>query len=162
MLEIYLTHLGHDEARSMDFLSGVPAASIVSSGENRLSGFLVETVCSGRFRHIHIVTGWAELLSLLGVTESANSSMRLLREAGMKECEAAAFRGALPSELFPSLYYGKRFDILKKACLMAKRRFESMDCSTRIDCHLVASGIMQVVATSLCDSCIVPKTGRQR
>lgn len=162
MLEIYLTHLGRDEARSMDFLSGVSAGSIICSGESALPELLLEAVCSGRFRHIHLVTDWAELLSLLGVAESASAAIRLLRDSGMKEGEAAAFRGALPSDLFPSLYYGKRFDILKRVCLTAKRRFESMACSTRIDCHLVSPVIMQVVATSLCDSCIIPKPGKSR
>ena len=75
----------------------------------------------------------------------------LLRNTGISREELLPFRDSDISDLFPWLYYGKRFDILRKICVAAKtnaeRHIKNRD--TRVHCHLSSVDTNRIVASSL-------------
>jgi len=53
--------------------------------------------------------------------------------------------------LFPWLYYGKRFDVLRKICFAAKTNAERhvRNREMRVHCHLSSADTNRIVASSL-------------
>ncbi len=102
---------------------------------------------------LHLVVGWDSLLHLV----AGKASLRrpdiflVLKNAGVKPEEMQPFREAPAADLFPWLYYAKRFDVLRKICLSVKKkldmRFAARD--IRTVCHLVGDDGKTIVASSL-------------
>lgn len=103
---------------------------------------------------IHVVLNWLNILQIsLWKAEkpTVGELFTILRNAGIKSDELQPFKTGDASDLFPWLYYGKRFDILRKICHAAKKQMEShlKNHFTRVDCHLVADDTKRIVASSL-------------
>jgi len=103
---------------------------------------------------IHIAANWLNLLKVsLWQTEkpSINNVISLLKNIGIGDHELQPFRKSEIDDILPWLYYGKRFDMLRKICYTAKRQIEGhfKDHFIRVDCHLISEDAKRIVASSL-------------
>jgi hypothetical protein len=103
---------------------------------------------------LHIAVDWEHVLRVALWRSSVPpvfEVIHLLKRLGAAESELAPFRTSDINDLFPWLYYGKKFDILRKLCNAAKARAESGAGRThpQIICHLVAEDTLRIVASSL-------------
>ncbi len=103
---------------------------------------------------IHLTLTWENLLrlSLWKATKpTTGDALTLLRNAGITSQELQLLRTADINDIFPYLYYGKQFNILRKICHTAKREMENhlKDRPIRVDCHLIADDTKRIVASSL-------------
>ena len=75
----------------------------------------------------------------------------LLRRAGIKAEELVPFRESELGDIFPWLYYGRRFDVLRRICQAAKVNAERYlrNNNARVHCHLVVEDIPAIIASSL-------------
>ncbi len=108
---------------------------------------------SGDLNKLHIASNWADILKL--ATWRAKPAMAdvffLLTHLGIRPEELQPFRESGIEDLFPWLYYARRFDILRKVCLAAKTNAERhlTNRETRIYCHLTSAETNRIVASSL-------------
>ncbi|MBF0328907.1 MAG: hypothetical protein HQL10_07090 [Nitrospirae bacterium] len=107
-----------------------------------------------RLFKIHLSLAWENLLKISlwrEATPSASDSFVVLSKAGVGRQEFEPFKAASINDLFPWLYYAKRFDVLRKICHAAKKQTESRikNHPLRVDCHLVAEDANRIVASSL-------------
>jgi hypothetical protein len=103
---------------------------------------------------IHMALKWFNLLhvSLWQSKRPATGDVfMLLKNTGINSQELQPFKTAEINDIFPWLYYGKRFDILKRLCHKAKKQVEGhlKNHIIRVDCHLIAEDTKKVVASSL-------------
>jgi len=103
---------------------------------------------------MHVAADWENLLMIALWTPARPLSfdvMSLLRKSGAGEAELAPFRTSDINDLFPWLYYGKKFDILRKICNAAKTKAESRISGRHLQviCHLVSEETLRIVASSL-------------
>lgn len=117
---------------------------------------VVESCNSGltRTAKIHLVLNWQNLLqvSLWQPKKPATGDvLTLLKNAGISSKEIQPFKTSDINDMFPWLYYGKRFDILRKLCHKTKKQMEDRlkNHSIRVDCHLIAEDTKKIVASSL-------------
>jgi hypothetical protein len=116
---------------------------------------IINTYClSSPLRKIHLVMGWPNILqiSLLKASKpSVGDVFTLLRNEGIKSEELQAFKASDINDIFPWLYYGKRFDILRRLCHIAKRKVEDnfKKYSIAVECHIIAEDTKKIVASSL-------------
>jgi len=89
--------------------------------------------------------------SYSNILVTIEDAIYVLKSAGMSYSELSPFKDGLPEDIFPVLYYGKNFDMLRKVCNIAKRMAESRLKSkfSRIDCHLVSDESNRIIASSL-------------
>jgi hypothetical protein len=124
----------------------------VTAGANILDSILA--LADEGVDKIHIAADWMHLLMIALWTPSIPSGfevMGLLRKSGAGDAELAPFRNADINDLFPWLYYGSKFDILRKICNAAKTKAELRigRKHLHIICHLVADDKLRIVASSL-------------
>lgn len=102
---------------------------------------------------IHLVGSWAWILRFATGKNNVNRGevFFVLKSCGLTEDELRPFRDAQIEDIFHFLYYGKRFEILRKLCHKTKSRTEkSIDHEgVRIYCHIVSAISRQIVASSL-------------
>lgn len=102
---------------------------------------------------IHVVLNWANILKiLLWQSENPTGEMLLvLRNFGLKSEELNLFKNCDVGDIFFYLYYGKRFDVLRKVCHSAKRQIEKhlRNNFIKVDSHIVAEDTGRIVASSL-------------
>lgn len=103
---------------------------------------------------LHLALGWENLLrvSLWQTTmPGRGETFTLLRNAGITSQELQPFIASDINDIFPYLYYGKRFDVLKRICNEAKRQTENhlRGRSIRVICHLIADDTKMIIASSL-------------
>ena len=103
---------------------------------------------------IHIVLNWPNLLHVsLWQAERPiiGDVFTLLKNNGVGPDELQPFKASDINDIFPWLYYGKRFDVLRKICRVAKRRLESgfKNQTTLVDSHVIAEDTKKIVASSL-------------
>ncbi|MBF0506294.1 MAG: hypothetical protein HQL09_05610 [Nitrospirae bacterium] len=103
---------------------------------------------------IHIVLGWENILKVYvwkSTRPSAGDTFILLKNSGVSQQDLQPFKKADINDLFPWLYYGKQFSVLKKVCHAAKKQMENhlSDHKIRVDGHLVAEDSKRIVASSL-------------
>jgi len=110
-------------------------------------------VCPGK---IHIVLNWPNLLQISlwkAAKPLTGDVFTLLRNEGIGSQELQPFKNSDINDIFPWLYYGKRFDILKKVCHIAKRKIENNLKGNgqliRVTCHIIAEDTKKIVASSL-------------
>lgn len=102
---------------------------------------------------IHIVFNWSNIFKiLLWRFEYPSGDIFLaLRNFGLKSEELSLFKNCDIGDIFFYLYYGKRFEILRKVCHGAKRQIERhlRNNFVKVDAHLVAEDTGRIVASSL-------------
>lgn len=107
----------------------------------------------GDFRRLHVATGWPDILRLAvwKVDPGIGDLFVLLRSVGLREEELLPFRASATGDIFPWLYYGRRLDVLRKICCIAKTNVEShlKDRDTRVYTHLISQDLRGIVASSL-------------
>lgn len=124
--------------------------SYIITGNNLLSS--IEEF-SGDHSKLHVASSWTDILRLaLWMAEPAMGDVFiLLREIGLKPEELLPFRDADVEDIFPWLYYGRKFDILKKICHIAKVNSEKhiKNKDTRVHCHIISEDTKLIVASTL-------------
>jgi hypothetical protein len=103
---------------------------------------------------MHIAADWEHVLRVALWRSSIPpvfEVIHLLKRLGAAEPELAPFRTCDINDLFPWLYYGKKFDVLRKLCNAAKARAEAGAgrAHLQVICHLVAEDPLRIVASSL-------------
>ncbi len=102
---------------------------------------------------VHLSGSWTWILSFaVGKRELKRGDVfYLLKSCGVSEEELMPFREADVEDIFHFLYYGKRFEVLRKVCHRAKNMTEQMlgKQGVSIHCHIVSSITTQIVASSL-------------
>ncbi|MBI3592515.1 MAG: hypothetical protein HY099_03405 [Nitrospirae bacterium] len=103
---------------------------------------------------IHIALCWENLLKVSlwkAARPAIGDVFTLLRKAGIGSEELQPYKTADINDMFPWLYYGKRFEILRRVCHSAKKQMEGRlkNHSIRVDCHLIAEDTERIVASSL-------------
>lgn len=125
-------------------------SSYIITGEALMESIIAS---GGDVNRLHIASTWTIMLRLaIGKARPRMGDLfLLLRNAGIKAEELAPFRESELSDIFPWLYYGRRFDVLGRICRAAKANVERYlrDKNARVHCHLVAEDIPQIVASSL-------------
>jgi hypothetical protein len=100
---------------------------------------------------LHISAGWKTILKVALWTRgepAMGDVINLLKKAGATDHDLGPFRESAVEHMLPSLYYSRRFDILKKVCRAAKAAAESR-ISRKVYCHLVSEQDEKIVASSL-------------
>jgi len=103
---------------------------------------------------IHLVVSWINLVrfSLWQASKPTTGDVfTLLRNSGVSSGELQPLKSSDIDDIFPWLYYGKRFDVLRKICHMAKRKVESnfKKYTIAVECHVIAEDTKKIVASSL-------------
>lgn len=103
---------------------------------------------------VQMVLTWESLLKVLRWADTVPAPADLLIElgkAGIAPAELKHFANADAADLFPWLYYGKRFDVLRRLCHAAKRQAETRlkGYQARFLFHLVDGETGRLVASSL-------------
>lgn len=103
---------------------------------------------------VQMALTWESLLKVVRWTDAVPVTADIfieLGQAGLSSGELRQFRNADPADLFPWLYYGKRFEVFRKLCHAAKRQTETRlkDYQARFLCHLVDAATGRLVASSL-------------
>jgi len=103
---------------------------------------------------LHIATNWENLLRI-ALWSSGKPPLfdviSLLKKSGVAEAELQPFRKSEISDLLPSLYYGGKFDILRRVCYAARTKAEAKANrrGLHIYCHLVSDESRRIIASSL-------------
>ena len=102
---------------------------------------------------IHISSPWEDIVRLaVWKSEPAKGDVfLLLTNAGITVEELRPFRDSEISDIFPWLYYGRRLDVLRKICRVAKANAEKhvRNRETHVYCHLTSEVTKSIVASSL-------------
>ena len=106
------------------------------------------------YAKIHLVMGWPNILqiSLWKTAKPAVGDIfTLLRNEGISSEELKPFKASDINDIFPWLYYGKRFDILRRLCHIARRKVEDnfKKYSIAVECHIIAEDTKKIVASTL-------------
>ncbi|MGD0886311.1 MAG: hypothetical protein ABSA46_15830 [Thermodesulfovibrionales bacterium] len=104
-------------------------------------------------KRLHIAATWRDLISLSVWKRDpkAGDLFILLQSSGIRAEELLPFRDADIGDLFPWLYYGKRFEVLRKICRIAKASAEGHTSRNdiRVHCHLISEELQCIIASSL-------------
>jgi hypothetical protein len=120
-----------------------------------VSGSLLDTITAfnGDSDRLHISSDWSDAvrLAVWKTDPGIGDALFLLRNMGISSEELLPYRRAEVSDLFPWLYYGKRFDVLRKICFAAKTNAERhvRNREMRVHCHLSSADTNRIVASSL-------------
>lgn len=118
-----------------------------------VEGLPLETITSlnGSVERIHITGTWQYLLKLGLWSEKISPADMglLLKRLGMPEEELKPFLHAPLDDLFYTLYYGKRFEVLRRLCHHIRRSLQQRFGGLIVDCHMVVPDRPQIVASSL-------------
>jgi len=103
---------------------------------------------------IHMVLGWENILRVSSwklTRPDAGDAFILLKNSGVSAQELQPFKTSDITDIFPWLYYGKRFDVLRKICNAAKKQMEGRlkNHNIRVDGHLIADYTKKIVASTL-------------
>ncbi len=103
---------------------------------------------------LHISAGWEAMLEVALWTlhrPMMSDVIFLLKRAGVGDDETAPFKSAEVGDIFHWLYYGNRFDVLRRICNTAKTRIDSKLERKKllVYCHLSMEGSERIVASNL-------------
>lgn len=111
------------------------------------------SAAQGYLGRLHIASTWTDILKLaLWKKDPAiGDVLVLLRNAGISPDELLPFRDADIRDIFPWLYYGRRFNVLRKICHIAKVNSEKhiSNRDVRVHCHIVSEDVKLIVASTL-------------
>ena len=116
---------------------------------------LLETITQfkGESNKLHIATDWTDIIRLAAWKSKprVGDVFFLLRNMGITSEELLPFKDGEVPDIFPWLYYGKRYDALRKICFAAKTNVEKhiKNKEVRIHCHLTSEDANRIVASSL-------------
>lgn len=99
---------------------------------------------------IHLALNWHDMMRFGTGRErpSKGDILVFLKKAGLSDREISPFRDPA-NEILAYLYYGKRFDILRRVCAETKRNSEKNLRGIRVNCHLIYEEISSIIASSL-------------
>jgi hypothetical protein len=127
-----------------------PESSYIITGEDLMDSLVR---FGGDASRLHIASPWAIMVGLAAGKRSpqVGDLFLLLRNAGVVAEEMTPFRHSEIADVFPWLYYGRRFDVLRKICQTAKANAERQlkGKEARVQCHLVVEDTCQIIASSL-------------
>lgn len=114
----------------------------------------VRAAAGHNIHKLHLAVCWENMLRLAlwsSVKPLLHDVIYLLRKSGINGEELGPFRESDINDMFPWLYYGKRFDVLRRICNAAKARAESKIKTSKIlvYCHLISDETGKIVASSL-------------
>jgi hypothetical protein len=143
---------GESAKNSHMALFSLPEHCYTASGDNIISSII--SASDEDLSRLHISIGWEPMLQIAAWSPgipSIHDVLLLIRKAGATDDELLPFRRSDIGDLFPWLYYGKRFDILRKICNIAKTRTESNTDRKHllVYCHLVSDETGKIVASTL-------------
>ena len=103
---------------------------------------------------MHIAADWEHLIMIalwVPFQPPIFEVINLLKKHGSSHDELVPFMTSDINDLFPWLYYGNKFDMLRKICNAAKAKAESRISRKHmhIICHLVSDESAKIVASSL-------------
>lgn len=103
---------------------------------------------------VQLVLTWDNLLRVLNWSDSLPTPSEIVLElgkAGLSPGELQQFRNASAADLFPWLFYGSRYDELRRLCHAAKKQTETRlkAYQARFLCHLADRETQILVASSL-------------
>jgi len=104
-------------------------------------------------KKLHLTLGWENILKVALWTKERpliHEVLSFIEKSGSTEDELMIFRKSDFHDIFPWLYYGKRFDVLRKICNAAKARTETKIAKNiTVYCHLFSEETEKIVASSL-------------
>ncbi|MCX8068868.1 MAG: hypothetical protein N2738_00010 [Thermodesulfovibrionales bacterium] len=120
---------------------------------NDLRYFLTSINNQSQKSHIKInfVIDWDTLFRVLLWRDeniSVKGAYMLLIDAGLKREDIEPFFDSSLLDLFLSIYYSNRLEILRRLCSRAKKTIENK-LSIKTECHLVPKGFDFITASSL-------------
>lgn len=126
----------------------------LSEGSYIVSDDIRKTLLEMRFdenKRVHLCLNWSGLLKIILWTDELSKGLikNILLRAGIEEKELKDIEDSDPMNIFYWLYYGKRFRVLRKLCLMAKELAEDKVRPLRFECHLISEEISEIVASTL-------------
>jgi len=103
---------------------------------------------------LHISAGWEAMLEVAlwtTVKPPVHDVIVLLKRAGIGDDEIAPFKKSEVGDILPWLYYGKRFDVLRRICNTAKTRIDSKLERKKllVYCHLSTDEAGSIIASNL-------------
>lgn len=143
----------HDgAARAHQELYSLKEESYVMSGTDILVS--VSSLVEKGFDRLHIAADWENLLRLAlwaPACPAIFDVIGLLKKSGATDAELQPFRKSDLNDLLPWLYYGRKFDILRRLCNAAKMKIEAKmnRKGLHIYCHLVSDESQRIIASSL-------------
>ena len=146
---IFEDESSRDSHKALFFLDDV----CYRRNDNDIVNTILEAAQTGLSK-LHISAGWENILKIAVwrcERPLIHEVLTLIRKTGVKDEELRPFSNSDINDIFPWLYYGNRFDILRKICNAAKSRIESKIDSRKVlvYCHLVPEGTKKIVASSL-------------
>ncbi|MCX7794471.1 MAG: hypothetical protein N2257_08755 [Thermodesulfovibrionales bacterium] len=129
-------------------LFGLPDGSYIISEDIRKKLFEINLTEGIK---VHLCLNWSGLLKIILWTDDPPKGFvkNILLRAGVEEKELNELDNSDILNIFYWLYYGNRFKVLRKLCLMAKELAEDKVKSIRFECHLIAEEISKIVASTL-------------
>lgn len=112
---------------------------------------------------VHLALNWADMMRFgtgskknhrfFGVLPwcekpATGDILILLKKVGLSEKELQPFKDSI-YDILAYLYYGKRFDILRRLCSVIKRNLERDIGSLKVNCHLIYEETGSIIASSL-------------
>ncbi len=100
---------------------------------------------------VHIVGSWQYILRVATGSDRIGPGQLsfLMKRLGLTEEELQPFLAASVDDLFYTLYYGRRFDVLRRLCHHVRRVIQERFSGLMVDCHMVVPDRAQIVASSL-------------
>ena len=143
---------GEAARQSHKELFALPDSCYVPLGED-VTAAVLDSAGEGVTK-LHVLSGWEDMLrvALWSVGRPQRREvLELLKKSSAAESDLAPFRDADINDIFPSLYYGKRFDVLRKVCQAARSRAEGKigRRNLLVYCHLVPDDVGRIVASNL-------------
>ena len=147
-----MLYRGDAAKKSHRHLFSLDEACYRSAGEDMVGSVL--SVDLKDVARLHISVCWEMMVRMALWTSGPpliHDVLALLRKAGVADEELSPFIAADVRDLFPWLYYGKRFDVLRKICNLAKAKTESKLGNKKllVYCHLVSDEAEKIVASNL-------------
>lgn len=158
--EIVLYDSGQAKSAHQELYRYSDDAYILADGTEGTFSFITELIekfnCTGcgELARIHLVLSWNNLLQIAvwqKTSPTPADAATILKAVGITSEELLPFMHSHVSDIFPFLYYGKRFDVLRRLCHKAKKQVEGhlKNNIVRVDCHLMADDTYRIVASSL-------------
>lgn len=100
---------------------------------------------------VHLALNWTDMVRFGTWCEkpATGDILILLKTVGLSDKELRPFKDSI-DDILAYLYYGKRFDILRRLCSVIKKNLErDMKGSARVNCHLIYEETGSIIASSL-------------